>query len=186
MKDLTVTLPGSADVSRFGIYSLVLADDVLFVLGVKGTGLVGANGLQIALYDDLYEKTRNGDQLTVRSEGSICEPRAKDPDGHFWQNRNWHLDKKGQDENYSGCFVVRDKKMDGRRIFRGSIVMRRGLFAFSFIADLPEELRGHGNEACFRPTPHKPWFNIHWEIRPASPESAIIAVERLFSEVINR
>jgi len=110
----------------------------------------------------------------------IVEP----PPRAAWEDRGWEVRDEAGQACYSGSYRVADRRCGRRRRFAGTIIVRNQ-DVLAYIADPPAELRAHPKGPCFqlfRP----PWFRVHWEHPARNVDDALLYVEQVLDEAVNR
>jgi hypothetical protein len=110
----------------------------------------------------------------------IIEP----PQRAAWDDRGWAKRAQNGQDTYQGNYHVADRRSGHRRRFRGTIVVNKGE-VLAYIADPPPELRRHPKHACFQLS-HAHWFKVHWQHAARNVDDAILYIERVLDEAINR
>lgn len=100
-----------------------------------------------------------------------------------WDDRGWSRHRQGGGFLYEGFYEVRDRQGRVRR-FSGQVWEWRGRLE-ARIADPPVEIRQHPKGPCFGLI-HAPWFVLHWHRGPTCVDEAILYVERILHESLNR
>lgn len=101
-----------------------------------------------------------------------------------WDDRGWVKRSENGQEIYEGFYQVADRRSGQSRRFRGVVVVRGGEIV-PYIADPPAELRRHPKHPCFQLC-GPPWFKIHWHHAAGNVDDAILYLERVLDEAINR
>jgi hypothetical protein len=101
-----------------------------------------------------------------------------------WEEKGWTSSRKDGDTVFEGFFEVVQRRESRRRRFSG--VIRYGSDGLAaYIADPPPEIRKHPKGPCFALT-QAPWFRVHWRRAPKDVDNAILYVETVLDESLNR
>jgi hypothetical protein len=102
----------------------------------------------------------------------------------IWEEMGWAVVSKGGRPVYEGVYEVLQRSTGQTRRFDGYVIRDGSVFT-AYIADPPPEIREHPKGPCFLLT-EAPWFRVHW-YRPARDvDTAILYVQRVLDEAINR
>jgi hypothetical protein len=100
-----------------------------------------------------------------------------------WDELGWMRTQQAGRQIYEGYFQVAECRTGLRRRFNGRVIAAGGEL-MTYIADPPEEIRGHPKGPCFTAdTP--PWFHLHWHHPPRTVDDAILYMEKILSEALN-
>jgi hypothetical protein len=110
--------------------------------------------------------------------------RVEAPPRAVWDDRGWTAEPRGQERVYHGWYHVTNHVTNQALRFEGRIT-HHGHQITPYIADPPPEIRRHPKAACFTLT-HAPWFRVHWRRAAANVDDALLYVERVLDEAINR
>lgn len=101
-----------------------------------------------------------------------------------WQEKGWIMEHRPGRETYRGQYAVIDRAPQQHQRFTGRLeVVRREILAF--IADPPPAIRSHPKGPCFSLI-SEGWYQIHWHRPPRNVDDAILYIEKILDEVINR
>jgi len=106
-----------------------------------------------------------------------------------WDEFGWTVRRQGGVPIYEGEYRVRDRLGHERR-FTGRIEERQNE-SVAFIADPPDEIRNHRHHSCLQ-LYHLPdqgertWYLLHWRIPARDPDTALLYMEMMLDESINR
>lgn len=110
--------------------------------------------------------------------------RIQPPARGAWQEKGWAIQHNTGQDIYRGYYIVKDWNSNQSRSYPGRIdVSRRNIQ--SFIANPPAAIRSHPKGACFSLI-SEGWFQIHWHRSPHNVDDAILYIERILDEVLNR
>lgn len=100
-----------------------------------------------------------------------------------WEEQGWTRYRNDGTWVYEGYYRVRDRHGRQRR-FPGRVIVRPGEVR-PYIADPPAELRTHPKGPCFM-LAHTPWFQVHWHRPAGNADEAILYIEKVLAEALNR
>jgi hypothetical protein len=101
-----------------------------------------------------------------------------------WNDRGWTMRFERSREVYEGFYSVTDRRSGQRRVFPGRIAVD-GRHVVAYIADLPRAIKRHPKGACFMLT-SAPWFRVHWHRPAQNADDALLYIERVLDEALNR
>lgn len=101
-----------------------------------------------------------------------------------WEEKGWTSSRKDGSTVYEGFFEAVQRRESRPRRFAGLIRHDSDGFA-AYIADPPPEIRKHPKGPCFALT-QPPWFLMHWRRSPRDVDSAILYIETVLDESLNR
>ena len=101
-----------------------------------------------------------------------------------WDEKGWSLDRSGRAAVYRGDFQVTERRSGQRRRFHGRIDAAHNEWV-PYICEPPAGIRSHPKGPCFNLIDNG-WYRIHWHRPPRNVDDAILYVERVLDEVINR
>jgi hypothetical protein len=101
-----------------------------------------------------------------------------------WEEKGWATTQRDGRTVYQGFFEVVERRANRRRRFSGVIAHDSSGFT-AYIADPPPEIRRHPKGGCFAMT-QAPWFRVHWLKAPRDVDNAILYVETVLDESLNR
>ncbi len=110
--------------------------------------------------------------------------RVEAPPRAAWDDRGWSAEPHGHERVYRGWYNVTNRRTGQALRFEGRIT-QNGHHITPYIADPPPEIRQHPKAACFTLT-QAPWFQVHWRRAAANVDDALMYVERVLDEAINR
>jgi hypothetical protein len=101
-----------------------------------------------------------------------------------WQEKGWIMEHHAGSETYRGQYVTIDRALRQHQQFAGRLeTLHREIRAF--IADPPSGIRTHPKGPCFSLI-GEGWYQIHWHRAPKNVDDAILYIERILDEVVNR
>lgn len=109
---------------------------------------------------------------------------VKAPPRFAWDEKRWTQRDVGDSIEFVGTYRVYDRAARKWRQFHGVIRQQAGNF-YTYIADPPPEVKEHRHGACLQ-LANAPWFRLHWNQPPASADAALIYMERMLDESLNR
>jgi hypothetical protein len=107
-----------------------------------------------------------------------------------WDERGWTMRQQDGARVYEGEYRIRDRRAGREQRFAGRMrEARNGVTVY--IADPPPEIRSHPKSSCFHllapPATGQPtWFVLHWHRPAKDPDSALLYLEKVLDEAINR
>jgi hypothetical protein len=101
-----------------------------------------------------------------------------------WDERGWTVQADLDRTTYQGQYQIFDHQQRIPRRFSGW-VKETTWDVVAYIADPPPELRHHPKSVCFTPD-QLPWFRVNWYIPATNVDEAILYVEKVLDEAINR
>jgi len=101
-----------------------------------------------------------------------------------WDEKRWQHKQVGDRVEFTGRYRVFDQQTRTWREFQGYI-SHLGRDIATYIADPPVEMKQHPHGACLQLTT-APWFRLHWNRHPATVDDALIYMERMLDESLNR
>ena len=108
------------------------------------------------------------------------------PPRPIWDDRGWTVRPHARGNVYTGEYRVRTATMAQPRRFAGCIVQPPWPGTIiAYVADPPPELRRHQKGACFQLT-QPPWFLVHWQQPATTVDDALLYVERVLAEALER
>lgn len=110
----------------------------------------------------------------------IVEP----PRRGVWLEKGWAFDRVGDHETYQGSFQVTKQSTGQPLSYAGRIEILRQEIA-TYIFNPPAAIRLHPKGPCFSLIGQS-WFRIHWHRPPINVDDAILYVEHILDEVVNR
>lgn len=122
----------------------------------------------------------------VRVEPSAPQPAlavAPPPRG-AWQERGWEQGEERGQTMYTGDYQVRERAAGVPRSFRGRVILQGGK-AEAYIADPPPEAARHAKWTCFHQV-GGPWYHVNWRTPARNVDEAILYLEMILDEAINR
>jgi hypothetical protein len=126
--------------------------------------------------------------LPTRSSATRVKPSrrisVRRPQRGAWDDRGWHKQSERGTEVYVGFYCAREKKTGRRLQFPGRITVSRWQIA-PYIANPPDQVRRHPKWACFSSLGDG-WFRIHWYRSAKNVDDAILYIERILDESINK
>jgi hypothetical protein len=120
-------------------------------------------------------------QVTVRPASSA---RVEPPQRGAWDERGWRRQIIGRQEVYDGTFQAVDRRRGVQLSYPGRVMNHRGQIT-AYISSPPPEIKRHQHGACFQLT-RDGWFQLHWSRPAQNPDDAILYMERVLDESINR
>lgn len=118
--------------------------------------------------------------LVVPQASLLVEPRQRPA----WDAKGWVPQPHNGRLAYEGFYEVTAKRTGEPLRFRGRL-METGRTIATYIADPPAEIKRHPKGKCFSLT-DTPWFRVHWQEEPRNVDEAILYVETVLDEAINR
>lgn len=101
-----------------------------------------------------------------------------------WQEKGWTRKLNAGSATYSGQYIVNNKLLGQKQHFQGRIEVANHEI-IPFVADPPTGLSSHPKGPCFSMV-SPGWFRVHWHRPPNNVDDAILYVERVLNEVLNR
>ena len=112
--------------------------------------------------------------------GLLVAPRQRPA----WDAKGWRAVPHDGRFAYEGFYEVLAKKTGERRRFSGRIIETKRTVA-TYISDPPVEIKGHPKGRCFSLI-EALWFRVHWHAEPRNVDEAILYVEAVLDEALNR
>lgn len=106
------------------------------------------------------------------------------PPRFAWDEKRWTRKQAGTAVELVGSYSVYDHTRRCWRTFQG-FIRQQGGGIHAYIADPPPEMKRHPHGACLQ-LANAPWFRLHWNHPPASADAALIYMERMLDESLNR
>jgi hypothetical protein len=114
-------------------------------------------------------------------EPLVVEP----PPRGMWEDRGWtRCDQKNGREVYEGYFQVTRRRTGQPCRYQGCVIVDHREVV-PYIADPPGELRDHPKWPCFTLV-KAPWFRLEWERPAQNVDDAILYVEKVLDEALNK
>lgn len=110
--------------------------------------------------------------------------RVSPPPRAAWEEKGWTRLGRAANLTYTGAYRVTDHLSGLRRQFAGRVEMVRRE-PVAFICRPPVEIREHPKGPCFNLV-ERDWFRLHWHRPAKNVDDAILYVERILDEIINR
>ncbi len=101
-----------------------------------------------------------------------------------WDEKRWTRNVTTGAIEFSGMYRVFDKRALVWREFHGRLVQQDNRIA-AYIADPPPEIQKHPKAPCLQLV-RAPWFRLHWAQDPKTLDQALLYMERILDESINR
>jgi hypothetical protein len=101
-----------------------------------------------------------------------------------WEEKGWVARRRGNHVEYEGEYRVTPRNGRKRDAYRGRIVVT-GNRPVAFIAGPPRDIHGHPKGVCFRHL-NNGWFRLEWARPATNVDDAILYVERILDESVNR
>ncbi len=107
---------------------------------------------------------------------------VRPPNRGAWDERGWSRSADHRREVYEGTYQV------GTRRFRGRVEQDvRGRQIVAYIHNPPAEIKRHRHGACFQQNGiGTGWFRLHWRRSPRNVDEAILYMEQVLDESLNR
>lgn len=111
----------------------------------------------------------------------------KPPKRGAWDERGWTRRNEGGTETFEGFFQVNHKRRGQLLRFRGRIQVSgwNGKNISAYILNPPPEVKSHRHGPCFQLL-RDGWFNLHWSRPARNVDDAILYMERVLDESLNR
>lgn len=110
--------------------------------------------------------------------------RIAPPPRAAWEEKGWIRLPNSANPTYTGEYQVTDHRTGLRQQYPGRIeLVRREPVAY--ICRPPVEIRAHPKGPCFNLIEHD-WFRLHWHRPAKNVDDAILYIERILYEAINR
>lgn len=106
------------------------------------------------------------------------------PQRGAWDDRGWTQSSDNGWLVYDGRYHIPDRRRNEQRWFRGRVVVTNSR-AEAYIADPPVEIKKHPKGPCFQLV-EAPWFRVNWHHPAPTVDDAILYVEKVLDEAINR
>lgn len=110
----------------------------------------------------------------------VVEP----PPRGAWDERGWTLHNENGHKVYEGYYQVTHRHSGQPRRFRGRVIVNRRRVV-PYIADPPPEVKRHPKGPCFTLV-NMPWFRVRWYRPAGNVDDAILYVEKILDETLNR
>lgn len=101
-----------------------------------------------------------------------------------WDEKQWRQSTSGDAIELIGRYRVFDESRKRWREFDGRLV-QHGTDIAAYVADPPQEIRRHRHGACLQLV-NPPWFRLHWQRSPKNLDQALLYLERMLDESLNR
>lgn len=110
--------------------------------------------------------------------------RVAPPARAYWDERGWQRERSHAGVVYRGQYFVTSVRTRQKRHFPGRIEVT-GRDVLAYLQSPPDEIARHPKWICFRHV-RRDEYRLHWH-RPAEhPDEAILYIEQILSEAINR
>lgn len=111
----------------------------------------------------------------------------KPPDRGAWDERGWTKRNENGTETFEGFFQVNHRKRCQLLRFRGRIQISgwSGQKISIYILNPPPEVKSHRHGPCFQLL-RDGWFNLHWSRPARNVDDAILYMEKVLDESLNR
>jgi hypothetical protein len=106
------------------------------------------------------------------------------PPRFAWDEKRWHRTITDDIVEVMGRYRVHDRQRRQWREFDG-YVTQRGREIAAYIADPPAEMKQHRHGPCLQMI-KAPWFRLHWRREPKDLDAAVLYLEQMLDESINR
>lgn len=106
------------------------------------------------------------------------------PQRGAWDEKGWVLTKKGERRIYDGQYEVVQRRVGLRRQFPGRVAVSANE-TIAYIAGPPAEIKHHPKGPCFMRF-NDTWFRVNWHRAAKNVDDAILYVEKVLDEAINR
>lgn len=112
---------------------------------------------------------------------------VKPPDRGAWGERGWTRINEGGTEIYEGFYQVIHRRRGQLLRFRGRIQISgwSGQKISVYILNPPPEVKSHRHGPCFQLL-RDGWFNLHWSRPAKNVDDAILYLEKVLDESLNR
>ena len=101
-----------------------------------------------------------------------------------WDAKGWTRQRQIRGCVYTGTYQVADRRSGAIHRYLGRIVDGADGPA-AYIADPPQAIKQHPKGPCFT-LANEPWFRLHWHRAPQDVDHAILYVETILDESLNR
>lgn len=152
----------------------------VFVVGpTGGTWLVVPHGeAEVIGPDDSV--IGPGEEVIGPSTALTVEP----PKRSVWDERGWHREVRGNQQVYTGPYRITDLARNEPLAYHGVIYVKRREIV-PCIAEPPAAIKRHPKGVCFTKM-EKPWYRLHWRRAAKNVDEAILYMERVLDEAVNR
>lgn len=116
--------------------------------------------------------------------GPAAEIVVQPPHRGLWDERGWTWEKQNGQRFFQGYYQVYHSRTGERRTWPGRIFVR-GRDVSLYIAGPPQNLNRHPKWPCFHQEEGR-WFRLNWHRAARNVDDAILYMERILDEVINR
>ena len=116
--------------------------------------------------------------------GPPTEILVQPPHRGLWDERGWTWEKQNGQRFFQGYYQAYHSRTGERRTWPGRIFVR-GREISLYIAGPPQNLNRHPKWPCFHQEEGR-WFRLNWHRAARNVDDAILYMERILDEVINR